>query len=189
MKYSIVTKTGDKGETSLIGGSRVSKNNIRVNAYGEVDELNASLGVCICFIKEKSTISTLEQIQNHLFEIGSVLATPHQSLEDKNTNQIFFQSSIVFIENKINDLESKLPQLRNFILPGGTKSASFLHLARTICRRAERSVVSLMEEESIIPAILMYINRLSDLLFLLARHENISDSVKEKIWTSTREVK
>ena len=180
MKYSIVTKTGDSGETSLLGGIRVPKNHIRVIAYGEIDELNAALGVCLSFAKQESlTNSTLEQVQYHLFEIGSELAN---SNTDKSTKEIFFQKSTEFLEKTIIKLELKLPQLKNFILPGGSKTASFLHSARTICRRSERSIVSLMKQKSISPDILVYINRLSDLLFLLARDENISNNIEEKIW-------
>lgn len=178
----IYTKTGDKGETSLFGGKRVWKDNLRISAYGTIDELNAQLGVTINELKNQELIKILKSIQSELFSVCSDLATPFEN-EPKN----FFiprieESYITRIEKLIDEIDSKLPELKNFILPGGSKGAANLHLARTICRRAEREIVSLNKVDKINPYIEIYINRLSDLLFVLARFENHCENVSDIVW-------
>lgn len=181
----IYTKTGDKGKTSLYGGKRVSKASLRVETYGTVDELNAAIGVAIAAVlRSKYEVlrikTALSLIQNDLLDIGSALASPNsknyelriQNL-DKRTKEM---------EELIDELTAKLPELRNFILPGGCKAGSFLHLARTICRRAERRLVELGQKENVDELVLKYVNRLSDLLFTMARFVNHKEEKKETLW-------
>lgn len=182
MSNKIYTKKGDKGETSLFGGTRVPKNSLRVDTYGTVDELDSAIGVVIAHLSqdEKKLISLLTSIQHDLLLIGSSLANPvpkplpHLTKREK-----------VF-ERQIDQMTEKMPELHNFILPGGGKAGAFSHLARTICRRAERRVVKLSREEPIEPSILRYFNRLSDLLFTVARYVNHTEKKKETIWTRRR---
>ena len=182
----IYTKTGDKGETSLYGGSRTSKNSPRINAIGEIDELNATIGILI----QKSTSSKLEsvmklflKIQNDLFVIGADMATPYSV--NKNLKILRINSSQVSaLEVAIDNLENELVSIRNFILPGGSELGAMLHLARAVCRRAERSVVYLGEGEKINPNVVMYLNRLSDLLFVTARYVNKTLGEEETPWIS-----
>ncbi len=179
-KLKIYTKTGDKGETSLFGGKRVSKSSIRVEAYGAVDELNSIIGVVLSELRSKNQElrKELVKVQNDLFDIGSSLANP------KSSSPLYLKQRTQDQEKLIDRLTSKLPELRNFILPGGGKAGSQLHFARTICRRAERRIVELSKKEHVHPEILMYFNRLSDLLFTLARYINYREKVKEIIWSS-----
>ena len=175
----IYTRFGDKGQTSLLGGEVVSKNDTRVDAYGGVDELNAMLGVVIASCKYDDIKKMLQEIQKDLFVIGAELA----SATDKKTKIMHITANkVTEMEKAIDGIEEQLLVLRNFILPGGTKLAALLHLARTICRRAERNVVSLDKKERINPEIIRYINRLSDLLFVLARFANRKKRVQEIIW-------
>ena len=161
----IVTKKGDKGETSLLGGQRVPKNDPRIEAYGTVDELNASIGVALTYIKDKQARKNLHQVLNDLFKIGAELAaigtkfTKYPKITAKQTNAI---------EKEVFRVENKLPKQKTFILPAGTESATHLHLARAICRRAERRIINVKAR----PEIMKYLNRLSDLLFIYARLEN-----------------
>ena len=178
----IYTKTGDKGETSLFGGQRVWKDDLRINAYGTVDELNSVLGVAICEVSNEEQKEVLKSIQNDLFTLGSDLATP---LEKENKNFVIprvDEKFIVRLEKLIDKYEKQLPELKNFILPGGSKSAAFLHAARTVCRRAEREVTALSKQVDIGNQILIYLNRLSDLLFVLSRYENHSNGTPEPTW-------
>ncbi|MCX7875980.1 MAG: cob(I)yrinic acid a,c-diamide adenosyltransferase [Melioribacteraceae bacterium] len=178
----IYTKTGDKGETSLFGGKRVWKDDQRIKAYGTIDELNAQLGLTITEIKSEELIDILKSIQNELFTICSDLATPFE-VEIKNFNVPRINETYINkIEKLIDEFDAKIPTLKNFILPGGTKGASNLHLARTICRRAEREIVTLSKIEKINPTIEIYINRLSDLLFVFARYENHFQNVSDVVW-------
>lgn len=176
----IYTKTGDDGSTSVFGGTRVTKNNIRINAYGTIDELNSVIGIALANKISNETKFELEKIQNTLFQIGSELASPENVKSDiiKKTSE----DEIKYLESLIDKFDEKLPPLNNFILPGGNKSASYLHLARTICRRAERIIVELKENENINNHILVYLNRFSDLLFVLARYENFVTSTPEIVW-------
>jgi cob(I)alamin adenosyltransferase len=178
----IYTKTGDEGETSLFGGMRVPKDDLRVRAYGEVDELNAALGLAMAF---EPSDSALASIQTDLFTIGAELATPDPAKLAKALNRsgaAIGGSGVAALENMIDHHEAKLKPLKNFILPGGTPKAAALHLARTICRRAERTVVALSHVEKINPAIVHYLNRLSDLLFVLARATNAQAGKPDVPW-------
>jgi len=171
----IYTKTGDGGETGLFGGGRIPKDSLRVAAYGEVDELNAALGLARALDPLEFADAVLQSIQRSLFTIGAQLATPdpdklHKALS--RSGAAIGESDIAALEDVIDDHEARLEPLKNFILPGGAPKAAALHLARTVCRRAERAVVALARDEQISPAILRYLNRLSDLLFVLARAVN-----------------
>ncbi|MBT8379271.1 MAG: cob(I)yrinic acid a,c-diamide adenosyltransferase [Ignavibacteria bacterium] len=178
----IYTKTGDKGETGLFGGERVSKNSPRLNAYGTIDELNAYIGLAVTEIKDEKVKEDLLKIQNHLFTVGTDLATPDNEktikLKVDRTPSPFYEN----IENLIDSYEAKLDELKNFILPGGSKSSAMLHVCRTICRRAEREVVALNSEVKIENNILIFLNRLSDLLFVLSRFENRVSNFPDIIW-------
>ncbi|KAB2905418.1 MAG: cob(I)yrinic acid a,c-diamide adenosyltransferase [Anaerolineae bacterium] len=176
----IYTRTGDSGETSLFAGGRVAKDDARLHAYGTVDELNAILGLVLASNMHPDLAETMRRIQRELFTVGSDLATPLDAspewihrLDGKFTERL---------ERDIDQFEAELPPLKNFILPGGTQAAAFLHQARTVCRRAERWAVTIKEE--INPHVLTYLNRLSDWLFVLARVENVRAGVEETIWIS-----
>lgn len=164
----IYTKTGDLGKTSLWGGHRVDKNAVRVTAYGTVDELNAILGVVRAHGVDATLDTSLARIQNQLFVLGGDLASPSDSATTKRMSE----EHIVQLEQEIDQFESELEPLRQFILPGGVPTAAYLHMARTICRRAERHVVTLANQEPINQATMSYLNRLSDWLFVLARVAN-----------------
>lgn len=166
----IYTKTGDKGQTSLFGGQRVSKTDLRIEAYGTVDELNSIIGLIVTKIKNQDISNDLRKIQNELFILGADLATPAETVSKKTLR--ISDEQIAGIELLIDKYSAILPELRVFILPGGTEGAAFLHIARTVCRRAERLCVSLSNSVEIGSIIIIYLNRLSDLLFVLARAEN-----------------
>ena len=171
----IYTKTGDEGETSLFGGMRVPKDDARVRAYGEVDELNAVLGFAMALEPTNFEMAMLASTQRDLFTIGAELATPDPAKMGKalgRSGAAIGGSDVAAIEEVIDRHETTLKPLKNFILPGGTAKAAAFHVARTVCRRAERSVVALSRAEQINPAIIHYLNRLSDLLFVLARSVN-----------------
>ncbi len=171
----IYTKTGDAGETGLFGGGRIPKDSLRVATYGEVDELNAALGLARALDPPEFADVLLQRIQRDLFTIGAQLATPDPDKVSKTLSRsgaAIGESDIAALEDAIDGHDARLEPLKNFILPGGTPKAATLHLARTVCRRAERAVVALSRREQISPAILRYLNRLSDLLFVLARAAN-----------------
>lgn len=183
----IYTKTGDKGTTSLLGGTRVAKHHLRIESYGTVDELNSYIGL----IKDKSSEEALKnvllRIQSDLFILGAMLATPTEKETLKNGKERLnidkiTSSSIEFLENKIDTMNENLPEMTHFILPGGHETVSFCHIARCVCRRSERLVVALNEEELINEAILKYLNRLSDFLFVLARKLSQDLKVNEIKW-------
>jgi len=178
----IYTKTGDKGETGLFGGERVSKDSLRISAYGTIDELNSVIGLAITEVGDKSVKENLLKIQNQLFVVGSDLATP----EDEKTKKLNIQrtpaSYYADIEEMIDEYDEQLEELRNFILPGGSKGAAMLHVCRTICRRAEREVVALKNSVTIGENIIIFLNRLSDLLFVLSRFENKVSNHPDTIW-------
>ena len=176
----IYTKTGDSGETGLFKGPRVPKHDLRVEAYGNVDECNAMIGVCLIHIHHAEIKALLSSIQHELFEVGADLATPEQPQDDSRWR--IDPEMTVQLEDAIDRFESELPVLTNFILPGGSLGGAHIHHARTVCRRAERSVSKLAEAEPINPEILKYLNRLSDLLFVLARAENQNALSPETIW-------
>jgi cob(I)alamin adenosyltransferase len=163
----VYTRTGDKGETSLVGGKRVAKDSTRVEAYGDVDELNSLLGFARTLLTDKEVDAILSRIQNELFIVGADLASP---LELKAPR--IEQESIARLEQTIDKFNREVPPLREFILPGGKSEGAALHLARTVARRAERKVIRLGKEEPINPYVIVYLNRLSDLLFVLARITN-----------------
>jgi cob(I)alamin adenosyltransferase len=172
----IYTKFGDKGKTSLIGGAIVPKNSPRVEAYGSVDELNATLGVAIAFSDSEGLKSSLLRIQRDLFVIGAGLAT--KGARPKQLPP----SRIEALEKEIDALWAELPPLNHFILPGGSRTASLLHLARTICRRAERNIIALSQKEAVPPESITYMNRVGDLLFAQARHVNYKKKVPDALW-------
>ena len=176
----IYTKTGDNGETGLFRGSRVAKHDPRVEAYGNVDELNAMLGVLLPDVQTTKIRDLLSSIQHELFWIGADLATPPQQHEDSALR--ITPAMVEQLENQIDQYEGALPTLQQFILPGGSKGGALLHYARTVCRRAERSITKLKSEQQINPEVLRYMNRLSDLLFTLARFENQSAGAVEVPW-------
>ncbi len=173
----IYTKTGDEGETGLFGGSRVPKDDLRVTAYGEVDELNAAVGFAASLEPQGFDAAFLQTIQRDLFTIGADLASP-----DPAKAPHIGEPQIGAIEHMIDGHEATLTPLKNFILPGGTPKAAAFHLARTVCRRAERGVVALARVQPISPAIVQYLNRLSDLLFVLARAANAEARRPDVTW-------
>ena len=170
------TRTGDKGDTGLLGGKRLPKDHARLEAIGSVDELNAVIGVILPYYKGPK-IESLKEVQRTLFSIGAQLASP-KPIAIKGIGP----ANIEKLEKDMNGIENALQPLRHFILPGGSKTAALLHFARTVCRRAERRVVTLSKKERIDPQIIIYLNRLSDWLFMLAREENARENVKEEEW-------
>jgi len=177
----IYTRTGDQGETGLLGSVRVPKDHLRITAYGEIDELNAQIGSLRSTVDETEILSLLAQIQNLLFEIGAELARP--AAADRPRGSVG-EDDVAVLERAIDRLEEELPPLRQFLLPGGGEAACRAHLARCVCRRAERAVVRLLRAEPSETAVLRYVNRLSDLLFVLARRENRRAGVAELVWES-----
>ncbi len=189
----VYTKTGDKGTTGLADGTRIQKDDLRIECYGTIDELNSILGICRQNLeempkKEKHLLdSWIYAIQNDLFNIGSDLATP---LASRWENMIILsEQDTIQLEKMIDYCQNMLEPLNEFVLPGGTKLNSYLHLARTICRRAERLIVSLSFEKEINPNILPYINRLSDLFFVLSRWTQKLAKLKEVTWSKNAGVK
>lgn len=168
MTYKIYTKTGDTGETSLIGGVRVSKSHIRIESYGTVDELNSYLGLIKDQIETKELSEIIYEVQDRLFTIGSVLASDPEKSNMKIPD--LHQKDVIFLENAIDKMNEVLPELKSFVLPGGNTLASHCHVARCICRRAERLVVLLAQNAPVPELIISYLNRLSDYLFVLARY-------------------
>lgn len=175
----IYTKTGDKGTTSLFGGKRVDKNSLRIEAYGCVDELNSLIGTILASRPSSEITRKLIRIQGELFVLGTDLATP---LDVKLKIPRITKSFITRLEREIDGFDIKLSPLKNFILPGGSNAGSKLHLARTVARRAERAVANLSAEEKINKHAQIYINRLSDWLFVLARYANKLENIKETPW-------
>lgn len=176
----LYTKQGDDGLTSLFGGQRVEKDSLRVEAYGTVDELNAAVGFAACVCKHKELSDVLTRLQNQLFDLGAVLCTPPDS-KSKHIKPITPQH-IDEIEQTIDKVCAPLPPLKNFILPGGGELAARLHLARCVCRRAERLIVTLSHKEPVDPLVIIWTNRLSDLLFAMARWANQLEGVADVPW-------
>jgi cob(I)alamin adenosyltransferase len=176
----IYTKGGDKGSTSLWGGKRVSKASLRIDTYGTIDELNVHIGLVRDVINDDETKSLLEEIQNQLFTFGSHLAADPDK-KDLNL-PIIDVDQITTIEKAIDQMEEALPPLKAFILPGGHENVSFCHLARVVCRRAERLVIVLNTESTVNSAIIVYLNRLSDYLFVLSRKIAQDVGAKEHTW-------
>jgi cob(I)alamin adenosyltransferase len=177
----IYTKTGDEGETSLFDNTRVSKADARVDAYGEVDELNACLGAARASGVQGDLAEPLEAIQRDLFALGARLADPSARIAQRVTKASVTDASVERLEQLIDRLEAELPPLRRFILPGGSPAGALLHLSRTVCRRAERRVIAL-GPGSVDPIVIVYLNRLSDLLFVMARAVNHRAGVPEVEW-------
>ncbi len=183
-KAKIYTRFGDQGKTRLVDSGRVDKFDPRVDAYGDVDELNSFLGLALSQLESSpgftDFISTLQKIQNHLFRVGSLLACAES--EVKKSLPPVEQSHVQFLENQIDQLSESLPELKNFILPGGSTAASQLHVARTVCRRAERKTTLIFQQDSSLSSVLIYLNRLSDFLFVAARWVNHQDGRTELAW-------
>lgn len=175
----IYTKRGDQGTTSLFGGTNIEKSHIRLHAYGTVDELNSVLGMSLSGAMSSRGRVIVTDIQAQLFILGADLATPHT--KKTKINRIA-AAEIETLEGWIDELESELPPLTSFILPGGIQSGAFLHLARTVCRRAERHTVELKSIDTVSGESIIYLNRLSDLLFVLARFENMKAGAEEFKW-------
>ena len=182
MALKIYTKTGDTGTTSLIGGTKVPKSHLRIEAYGTVDELNSYLGLCIDLLTDEQSRKTLREVQDRLFTIGSALACdpvrePGMKLPDLKI------TDIQLLEEEIDRMTEALPPMKNFILPGGHATLSHLHIARCVCRRTERHCVRLeLEGEEVSPLIIQYLNRLSDHLFVLSRYIGHQLSIPEIPW-------
>lgn len=182
MSFKIYTKTGDKGTTALIGGTRIPKSHIRIEAYGTVDELNSWLGIIADQLGPLDQLPLLKEIQNRLFVVGSSLACD----PDKDTKMIIpdlLEEDVNKLENSIDWMNERLPELKNFILPGGHITASQIHVARCVCRRAERIVVGMTQhQEPVEDIVIRYLNRLSDFLFVLARFVVHQHDGKEELW-------
>lgn len=179
----LYTKHGDDGSTGLIGGTRVPKNDPRVAAYGDVDETNAAIGVIVAGCNDAETVATLRRIQDELFVLGAELATP----AGEQPRHGIGESHVKQLEQWIDVASAEVTPLRNFVLPGGTATAANLHLARTVCRRSERAVVALSQMQPVGPWAIIYLNRLSDLLFALARQANKRASVEDIPWHPPKE--
>lgn len=179
----IYTKNGDRGKTSLIGGKKVSKHDLQVEAYGSIDELNSFMGLLKDYSKNDEINQVLFKVQLKLFTIGSILAQ-----ENTSSNSVILEKLNIsakdtnFIELQIDKLEKKLPKLSKFIIPGGHKLVSYCHVSRSICRRAERKITKLSDSVKLDSNILPYINRLSDFLFVLSRHFSKELDIKESYW-------
>lgn len=181
MSLKIYTKTGDKGNTSLIGGTKVLKNDARIDAYGTVDELNSYIGLVSTLINHQESRDALSEIQDRLFTIGSLLACdPDKEIRMKLPG--LFESDIMLLEKWIDEMELPLPNMKSFILPGGSTSVATLHIARCVCRRAERCVVALSIVHELPDHVLVYLNRLSDYLFMLSRFIGHQEGIGEIPW-------
>ena len=178
----IYTKTGDKGMTSLIGGTRVPKNSARLEAYGSVDELNTYIGMIRSFPLEEQELSELVTIQTILFDVGGNLAT-YTSVEGLKIRLGVTEEDISVLEKAMDRMDAQLPPLKSFVLPGGDQAVSFCHIARTVCRRVERRILDMNREFEVDDAVIKYINRLSDYLFVLSRKVANDRGVREINWT------
>lgn len=182
-RMKIYTKTGDKGDTGLFGGGRVPKDDARVSAYGDVDELNSVIGVARAALPSATFDALLEQVQRDLFSIGGHLATPDpEKVRAALAKAELGEDRVRIMEDTIDRADAELPPLRAFVLPGGSAGAAALHVARTVCRRAERSVVALSRNAEVPPLFIVYLNRLSDLLFTLARLANHREGRHDVTW-------
>jgi len=175
----IYTRTGDKGETGLGDGSRVEKDHIRVEAFGTVDELNSTIGMVLAHDIPEKVQTCFNKVQHHLFDLGGELCIPGHTALDENY--------ITYLENTLDELNADLPNLKEFILPAGGKATSSCHLARTVCRRAERRIITLSKSEKISPYSISYLNRLSDLLFVAARVLARAENGAEVLWQPYKE--
>lgn len=187
MKVKVYTRTGDKGETSLFTGQRIPKDDPFIEAIGTVDECNCSIGVAIAALEKSAKFQAvkeqLEHVQHALFDVGAALATPRNSAEKSKLDKTRFDiSSTQLLESWIDAMDTQLPELHAFILPGGSLAGASLHLARSICRRAERLVVPLNKRTDVCDGVLVYLNRLSDYLFVLSRYVNHLAGCPETSW-------
>ena len=184
-KSKIYTRTGDRGQTGLFGGRRVRKDHPRVEAYGTIDELNAALGLAASVLRQRALVAAIQSVQNELFNIGAELASDRPVRRGKRQAGVFQleMANVRPLEELIDTYDARVPPLTTFILPGGSQGAALLHLARTICRRAERATVALAASEPVNPAIIAYLNRLCDLLFVLARYVSKADGRRELLWS------
>lgn len=184
MKKSLVyTRTGDRGTTSLVGGSRVPKTHVRLEAYGTVDELNAQLGLLATYLSDEHDRQFVQQVQHKLFAIGSHLATDREKSAPGEASH-FAPESVEAMEREIDRLDGMLPPLSAFVLPGGSRGAAVCHVCRTVCRRAERRILALSEQADVSPELLAYVNRLSDYLFVLSRKMNRDEKKDEIFWNN-----
>ena len=189
MKSPVYTRTGDAGQTSLIGGTRVSKTDLRLEAYGTVDELNAQLGLLLTYLTDAdkaaadrtADVQLLLGVQSCLFTVGAALATDSTKMASRPT-AIVTPEMVSELEQAIDRIDSQLPPLRLFILPGGERAAAVAHVCRTVCRRAERRILALAQQSEVAPELLAYVNRLSDYLFVLSRKLNVDEKKEEIIW-------
>ena len=185
MKKSLVyTKTGDKGTTGLIGGTRVPKTHIRLEAYGTVDELNSNLGLLATYLMDEHYLNFVQSVQDKLFAIGSHLATDQEKVQ-LNDVSIITPAEVEAIEREIDAADEILPPLHSFIIPGGSRGSAVCHVCRTVCRRAERRILALSESCTISADLLAYINRLSDYLFVLSRKMNFNEGKDEIFWNNS----
>jgi len=182
----IYTRRGDRGETDLFGGPRVAKDHLRVEAYGAVDELNAALGAALADTAHQDLRDLVLAIQGTLFDLGAYLSSPDAEQRKKHGVREPLEAEVEALEVRIDALEAELEPLRNFVLPGGTSAAAAFHLARTVCRRAERRAVSLDREAPLEAPALRYLNRLSDLLFVMARVENRRAGLGDQVWAGRK---
>ena len=193
MTFKIYTKTGDKGETSLYGGTRVSKAAARVESYGTLDELNALIGLAKSEISDEKVLSQLQKIQFDLFTVGSEAATPTDKMFLANGKSrldlLISEEEIMELERWMDNFDAELEPLQFFILPSGGKAAASVHVCRTVCRRAERAMVYLNETEEVRPELIKYLNRLSDYLFILARYISKISGEKEDFWNPSERAK
>jgi len=176
----VYTKTGDKGETSLFGGARVSKGHLRIHAYGTVDELNSYIGLLSDLSPDESRNSELIRIQDRLFTLGALLATERE--EAKKKLPVITQEDVEYLEESIDTMERSLEPIKTFVLPGGHPTVSYCHISRCVCRRAERICVELSENNKVEEIVIQYLNRLSDYLFVLSRFLTKILKVKETPW-------
>jgi cob(I)alamin adenosyltransferase len=182
MSQKIYTKTGDKGKTSLIGGTKILKSDLRIETYGTIDELNSWIGFLNDAVNDFSANHILKEIQDRLFTIGSSLACDPQK-ETKLIIPDLHETDITLLEKEIDTMNETLPEMKHFILPGGHSAVSITHITRSICRRAERCVVSLQDHQGYVePLVIKYLNRLSDYLFVLARYVAHIHNVPEVVW-------
>ena len=179
----VYTKGGDKGQTSLVGGKRVSKSSVRLEAYGTIDELSSHLGLLASWLPEGHEKQLVERIQNNLFNVCTNLATD-QSQTPLYPSAHLAVGEIELLEQEVDAIMDELPERQGFILPGGVQEAAQAHVCRTVCRRAERRIVALSEEAIVSPEVQQYVNRLSDYLFVLAKKLNFMAGKQEKIWNN-----
>lgn len=183
----IYTKGGDRGQTGLYGGQRVEKDDLRVAAYGDVDELNATLGVARAGSLEARLSTKVARVQDELFTLGAVLATPADATVAQTKIPHIREAWVTALEQEIDEIDGEVPALRQFILPGGCAGAALLHHSRTVCRRAERSIVTLAHREALSPLVVTYMNRLSDWLFMVARAANHRAGITEPVWNPPKD--